>query len=83
MGEVITFAGLYAADKGQAAAVTFYTFVGENSAHLRVRSCLHLTGFASGSELLPCHWHPPVHADNACMHACRLQQLLKHIISAI
>ncbi len=29
MGEVITFAGLYAADKGQAAAVTFYTFVGE------------------------------------------------------
>ncbi len=28
MGEVITFAGLYAADKGQAAAVTFYTFVG-------------------------------------------------------
>eukprot|EP00955_Chlamydomonas_euryale_P088966 364426-Chlamydomonas_euryale.AAC.32 len=27
-GEVITFAGLYAADKGQAAAVTFYTFFG-------------------------------------------------------
>ena len=26
-GEVITFAGLYAADRGQAAAVTFYTFV--------------------------------------------------------
>ncbi|GAX84715.1 hypothetical protein CEUSTIGMA_g12137.t1 [Chlamydomonas eustigma] len=25
-GEVITFSGLYAADKGQAAAVTFYTF---------------------------------------------------------
>lgn len=29
MGEVITFKGLYQADKGQAAAVTFYTFVGE------------------------------------------------------
>ncbi|KAJ9528023.1 hypothetical protein QJQ45_005710 [Haematococcus lacustris] len=28
MGEVITFAGLYKADRGQAAAVTFYTFVG-------------------------------------------------------
>lgn len=27
-GEVISFVGLYAADKGQAAAVTFYTFVG-------------------------------------------------------
>lgn len=27
-GEVITFVGLYAADKGQAAAVTFYTFCG-------------------------------------------------------
>lgn len=28
MGEVITFVGLYAADRGQAAAVTFYTFIG-------------------------------------------------------
>jgi hypothetical protein len=28
-GEVITFSGLYAADKGQAAAVTFYTFFSE------------------------------------------------------
>ena len=28
-GEVITFAGLYAADRGQAAAVTFYTFCSE------------------------------------------------------
>lgn len=28
-GEVITFEGIYAADKGQAAAVTFYTFCGE------------------------------------------------------
>ncbi len=28
-GEVITFSGLYAANKGQAAAVTFYTFFGE------------------------------------------------------
>ncbi len=28
MGEVITFAGLYKADKGQAAAVTFYTLIG-------------------------------------------------------
>ena len=27
-GEVISFVGLYAADKGQAAAVTFYTFIG-------------------------------------------------------
>lgn len=27
-GEVITFEGIYAADRGQAAAVTFYTFVG-------------------------------------------------------
>jgi len=27
-GEVITFEGIYAPDKGQAAAVTFYTFVG-------------------------------------------------------
>ncbi|PNH08856.1 hypothetical protein TSOC_004568 [Tetrabaena socialis] len=27
-GEVITFEGIYAADKGQAAAVTFYTFIG-------------------------------------------------------
>lgn len=31
MGEVITFVGLYAANKGQAAAVTFYTFVGMGS----------------------------------------------------
>jgi hypothetical protein len=29
-GEVITFEGVYAADRGQAAAVTFYTFAGEN-----------------------------------------------------
>lgn len=29
MGEVITFAGLYAANTGQAAAVTAYTFVGK------------------------------------------------------
>ena len=29
-GEVITFVGLYAANKGQAAAVTFYTFVSES-----------------------------------------------------
>ena len=28
-GEVITFVGTYAAERGQAAAVTFYTFVGE------------------------------------------------------
>ena len=28
-GEVIVFEGIYAADKGQAAAITFYTFVGE------------------------------------------------------
>jgi len=28
-GEVITFEGIYAADRGQAAAVTFYTFAGE------------------------------------------------------
>jgi hypothetical protein len=28
-GEVITFEGVYAADRGQAAAVTFYTFAGE------------------------------------------------------
>lgn len=28
LGEVITFSGLYKADKGQAAAVTFYTFIG-------------------------------------------------------
>ncbi len=28
-GEVITFSGMYAADKGAAAAVTFYTFVSE------------------------------------------------------
>lgn len=27
-GEVITFEGIYAPDKGQAAAVTFYTFAG-------------------------------------------------------
>jgi hypothetical protein len=27
-GEVITFEGVYAADRGQAAAVTFYTFAG-------------------------------------------------------
>lgn len=27
-GEVITFEGIYAADRGQAAAVTFYTFAG-------------------------------------------------------
>lgn len=26
---MITFEGIYAADKGQAAAVTFYTFCGE------------------------------------------------------
>lgn len=31
-GEVITFVGLYAADKGQAAAVTFYTFCGASYA---------------------------------------------------
>ncbi|KAG1668810.1 hypothetical protein FOA52_004904 [Chlamydomonas sp. UWO 241] len=30
-GEVISFVGLYAADKGQAAAVTFYTFIGMGS----------------------------------------------------
>jgi hypothetical protein len=29
-GDVITFVGLYAADRGQAAAVTFYTFVSES-----------------------------------------------------
>lgn len=34
MGEVITFKGLYAADKGQAAAVTFYTFFGMASVAL-------------------------------------------------
>lgn len=28
-GDVITFEGIYAADKGQAAALTFYTFFGE------------------------------------------------------
>lgn len=28
MGDVITFVGTYSASKGQAAAVTFYTFVG-------------------------------------------------------
>lgn len=28
-GEVITFEGTYKADRGQAAAVTFYTFCGE------------------------------------------------------
>lgn len=28
-GEVITFEGVYAPDRGQAAAVTFYTFAGE------------------------------------------------------
>lgn len=33
-GEVITFKGLYAADKGQAAAVTFYTFFGMGSVAL-------------------------------------------------
>jgi len=33
-GEVITFSGLYAADKGQAAAVTFYTFCGMASVAL-------------------------------------------------
>jgi hypothetical protein len=27
-GEVIMFEGIYAADRGQAAAVTFYTFAG-------------------------------------------------------
>jgi hypothetical protein len=27
-GEVIVFEGIYAADRGQAAAVTFYTFIG-------------------------------------------------------
>lgn len=27
-GEVITFEGIYAPDRGQAAAVTFYTFAG-------------------------------------------------------
>jgi hypothetical protein len=27
-GDVITFEGIYAADRGQAAAVTFYTFAG-------------------------------------------------------
>ena len=30
-GEVITFEGIYAADRGQAAAVTFYTFAGKGS----------------------------------------------------
>uniref|UniRef100_A0A7S0S0U4 Uncharacterized protein n=1 Tax=Chlamydomonas leiostraca TaxID=1034604 RepID=A0A7S0S0U4_9CHLO len=34
MGEVIVFKGLYAADRGQAAAVTFYTFVGMASVAL-------------------------------------------------
>lgn len=33
-GDVITFVGLYAADKGQAAAVTFYTFCGMASVAL-------------------------------------------------
>jgi hypothetical protein len=33
-GEVITFEGVYAADRGQAAAVTFYTFAGEFDWHL-------------------------------------------------
>lgn len=34
MGEVITFAGLYRADKGAAAALAFYTFVGMASCAL-------------------------------------------------
>lgn len=33
-GDVITFAGTYAADRGQAAAVTFYTFIGMASVAL-------------------------------------------------
>lgn len=33
-GEVIVFEGIYAADRGQAAAVTFYTFVGMGSVAL-------------------------------------------------
>ncbi|PNW71628.1 hypothetical protein CHLRE_16g662150v5 [Chlamydomonas reinhardtii] len=33
-GEVIVFEGIYAADKGQAAAITFYTFVGMASVAL-------------------------------------------------
>lgn len=33
-GEVITFEGIYAADRGQAAAVTFYTFFGMGSVAL-------------------------------------------------
>eukprot|EP00879_Flechtneria_rotunda_P007116 GHRR01007468.1.p1 GENE.GHRR01007468.1~~GHRR01007468.1.p1 ORF type:complete len:279 (+),score=83.80 GHRR01007468.1:163-999(+) len=33
-GEVITFEGIYAADRGQAAAVTFYTFAGIGSISL-------------------------------------------------
>lgn len=33
-GDVITFEGIYAPDRGQAAAVTFYTFVGESQVSL-------------------------------------------------
>jgi len=37
-GDVITFEGVYAADRGQAAAVTFYTFAGAIGArHSRLR----------------------------------------------
>jgi hypothetical protein len=42
LGDVITFTGLYAADKGQAAAVTFYTFFSECrwADHDRMHACM-------------------------------------------
>jgi hypothetical protein len=43
MGEVITFAGLYRADRGQAAAVTFYTLVGKLLHHVHHESCMIMT----------------------------------------
>lgn len=53
-GDVITFEGIYAADKGQAAAVTFYTFFGERGA---VHACI------SMRSCKPCPRINTTHAD--------------------
>jgi hypothetical protein len=55
-GEVITFEGVYAPDKGQAAAVTFYTFAGgdrdrQHTAHTAACSSI----CHSNSRQLPSH----------------------------
>jgi hypothetical protein len=55
-GEVITFVGTYAADKGQAAAVTFYTFVGESAGD----ACSSLCPAALSLQCPVPDWlHPP------------------------